>query len=132
MRTIQIRLAEIIEALSKALDLTEGQPPGHCIRACYIGTHIGREIGMADSELQDLYYTLLLKDLGCSSNAARICQLYMADDLSNSSATSSSSTAASARCCASCSGHTGMQAGLAERFRGMVNICRPAARSPPT
>ena len=28
----------------------------------------------------DLYYTLLLKDLGCSSNAARICELYDADD----------------------------------------------------
>ena len=25
---------------------------------------------------------LLLKDVGCSSNAARVCQLYLADDLS--------------------------------------------------
>ena len=31
-------------------------------------------------ERDDLYYTLLLKDLGCSSNAARICELYQADD----------------------------------------------------
>ena len=33
------------------------------------------------AELWELYYTLLLKDLGCSSNAARICQLYLTDDL---------------------------------------------------
>ena len=31
--------------------------------------------------LRELYYTLLLKDLGCSSNAARICELYLTDDL---------------------------------------------------
>jgi HD-GYP domain-containing protein (c-di-GMP phosphodiesterase class II) len=121
MRTIQIRLAEIIEALSKALDLTEGQPPGHCIRTCYIGTHIGREIGMPDDQLQELYYTLLLKDLGCSSNAARICQLYMADDLSfkRDFKLVDGSLGQVLRFVL---GHTGMQAGLAERFRGIVNI----------
>ena len=37
---------------------------------------------VADAEIAELYYTLLLKDLGCSSNAARICQLYLTDDLS--------------------------------------------------
>jgi HD-GYP domain-containing protein (c-di-GMP phosphodiesterase class II) len=31
--------------------------------------------------LWELYYTLLLKDLGCSSNASRICELYLTDDL---------------------------------------------------
>ena len=121
MRTIQIRLAEIIEALSKALDLTEGQPPGHCIRTCYIGTHIGRELGMPDDQLQELYYTLLLKDLGCSSNAARICELYMADDLSfkRDFKLVDGSLGQVLRFVL---GHTGMQAGLAERFRGIVNI----------
>ncbi len=121
MRTIQIRLAEIIEALSKALDLTEGQPPGHCIRTCYIGTHIGREMGMPDDQLQELYYTLLLKDLGCSSNAARICELYMADDLSfkRDFKLVDGSLGQVLRFVL---GHTGMQAGLAERFRGIVNI----------
>jgi HD-GYP domain-containing protein (c-di-GMP phosphodiesterase class II) len=121
MRTIQIRLAEIIEALSKALDLTEGQPPGHCIRTCYIGTHIGRELGIPDDQLQELYYTLLLKDLGCSSNAARICELYMADDLSfkRDFKLVDGSLGQVLRFVL---GHTGMQAGLAERFRGIVNI----------
>ncbi|WP_018898949.1 HD-GYP domain-containing protein [Rhizobium sp. 2MFCol3.1] len=127
MQAIQIRLAEIIEALSKALDLTEGQPPGHCIRACYIGTHIGREIGMADDALQELYYTLLLKDLGCSSNAARICELYMADDLSfkRDFKLVDGSLSQVLRFVLS---HTGMQAGLAERFRGIVNILQNGGR----
>lgn len=74
-------LAKLIGALSYALDITEGQPPGHCVRCCLIGMRIGRAIGLPDASLWELYYTLLLKDVGCSSNAARICELYMTDDI---------------------------------------------------
>jgi hypothetical protein len=77
----ELPLSEIIGALSHALDLTEGQPEGHCIRCCWIGTAIGREIGMSTEELGELYYVLLLKDVGCSSNAARISALYQTNDL---------------------------------------------------
>jgi len=65
-----LNLSEVISALSYALDSTEGQPAGHCIRCCWIGMHIGELIGLPDKELWNLYYTLLLKDAGCSSNAA--------------------------------------------------------------
>ena len=74
-------LAELLGALSHALDLTEGQPPGHCVRCCWIGVHIGEALGLGEAGISELYYTLLLKDLGCSSNAARICELYLTDDL---------------------------------------------------
>ena len=76
-----VTLAELVGAFSYALDITEGQPAGHCLRACWIGSHIGRALGLSPQDRDDLYYTLLLKDLGCSSNAARICELYQADDL---------------------------------------------------
>ncbi len=76
-----LRLSEIIAALSHALDLTEGQPAGHCLRACWIGTHIGRTLGLGPAALSDLFYTLLLKDTGCSSNAARLWELYGGDEL---------------------------------------------------
>nr|WP_314446850.1 HD domain-containing phosphohydrolase [uncultured Sphingomonas sp.] len=72
--------AEVIAAFSHALDLTEGQPAGHCVRTCFIGMQVGRTLGLSEAELGHLYYVLLLKDLGCSSNAARICELYDADD----------------------------------------------------
>ena len=78
--TASVSLAELVAAFSYALDITEGQPPGHCVRSCWIGCQIGRALGLSPTELHDLYYTLLLKDLGCSSNAARICELYEADD----------------------------------------------------
>ena len=74
-------LPELVGAFSYALDITEGQPPGHSVRCCWIGSHVGAALGLGDDERRDLHYTLLLKDLGCSSNAARICELYQADDL---------------------------------------------------
>ncbi|MEO8175430.1 MAG: HD domain-containing phosphohydrolase [Sphingomicrobium sp.] len=76
-----VTLAELVGAFSYALDITEGQPAGHSVRACWIGSHLGCALELSGPELHDLYYTLLLKDLGCSSNAARICELYQADDL---------------------------------------------------
>ena len=63
-------------ALSHALDITEGQPEGRCVRCCWIGMHIGQQLQMPSEQLWELYYTLLLKDLGCCSNASRICELY--------------------------------------------------------
>ena len=38
-----IRVSEIISALSYALDLTEGQPMGHSVRACIIGMRLAAD-----------------------------------------------------------------------------------------
>jgi HD-GYP domain-containing protein (c-di-GMP phosphodiesterase class II) len=76
-----VPLAHILGALSYALDLTEGQPPGHCMRSTWIGVHVGRAMGLPPEDIANLYFSVLLKDLGCSSNAARIAALYGSDDL---------------------------------------------------
>lgn len=76
-----IQLGELLGALSYALDMTQGQPKGHCMRCSWMGLQIAEKLGFSDVQKSEVYYTLLLKDVGCSSNAARICQLYMTDDL---------------------------------------------------
>jgi len=76
----ELRLSEVISALSYALDLTEGQPAGHSVRCCWIGMYIGKLLDLDQNDLWDLYYTLLLKDAGCSSNAARLYELYGGDE----------------------------------------------------
>ena len=78
--TTTVSLAEVLAAFSFALDLTEGQPAGHSVRSCWIAMQVGKAIGLDEADLNDLYFAVLLKDLGCSSNAARICELYEADD----------------------------------------------------
>ncbi|MCK5745341.1 MAG: metal-dependent phosphohydrolase, partial [Oricola sp.] len=121
--TASFRLSEILGALSHALDMTEGQPEGHCLRCCWIGIHVGRAVGMDAEELGDLYYTLLLKDLGCSSNAARICELYLTDDIGfkRDFKTVDGSLSAALRFVFA---KTGLESGLTERIRAIVNILR--------
>lgn len=75
-----IPLSDIVSALSFALDLTEDAAPGHAVRCCLIGMKIAAAHGMSQGAIADLYYALLLKDLGCSSNAARMCQIIGGDD----------------------------------------------------
>lgn len=122
-----IRLAELLGALSHALDMTEGQPQGHCVRGCWIGIHVGREIGLSDADISDLYYTLLIKDSGCSSNAARICELYLTDDLSfkRDFKQINHSFPQVLRFILA---HTGLKAGLAERFQTLFHIVQNGGR----
>jgi HD-GYP domain-containing protein (c-di-GMP phosphodiesterase class II) len=76
----EIALSEVIGAFSYALDLTEGEPPGHAVRTCLIGMRIAEELGLDPDSRSDLFYALLLKDAGCSANSARMAALFGADD----------------------------------------------------
>jgi HD-GYP domain-containing protein (c-di-GMP phosphodiesterase class II) len=75
-----VKLSAILSGLSYALDLTEGHPRGHASRSCLIGMRIGRALGLSPEEQSHLFYALLLKDAGCSSNSARVFQLFGGDD----------------------------------------------------
>jgi HD-GYP domain-containing protein (c-di-GMP phosphodiesterase class II) len=71
----RISLAEILSALSFALDLTEGAVPGHALRSCVLGMRLATQLQLPRDQRASLYYALLLKDVGCSNNAARLCQI---------------------------------------------------------
>ena len=75
-----ISLSEIISALSYALDLTEGVVHGHALRSCLLGMRIAEEAKLPAEQTSGLYFALLLKDIGCSSNASRMCQIVGGDD----------------------------------------------------
>jgi putative nucleotidyltransferase with HDIG domain len=76
----EVRLSDVLGGLSYALDLTEGSREGHSVRACLIGMRIADEIRLPADLRSSLFYALLMKDLGCSSNAARFAALFGADD----------------------------------------------------
>ena len=116
-----LKLCELIGSLSHALDMTEGQPKGHCVRCAYIGMAVARDMELDSRQRWELYYTLLLKDLGCSSNAARICELYLTDDLQfkRDFKLVGSSLPQVVRFVLT---HTGLKSGLADRFRATLDI----------
>jgi putative nucleotidyltransferase with HDIG domain len=74
-----ISLSEIISALSYALNLTEGAVHGHAMRSCLLGMRIAGELKLSSDETSGLYFALLLKDIGCSSNAIRLSQIVGGD-----------------------------------------------------
>jgi putative nucleotidyltransferase with HDIG domain len=51
------------------------------VRSCVIGMHIGREIGLPLEAQSDLYYALLMKDAGCSTNSSKMMQILGTDDI---------------------------------------------------
>lgn len=75
-----IRYSEVLSALSFVLDMVEGQPEGHVLRSCLVGMRVAERLGLDGEARSALFYALLLKDAGCSSNASRISALFGADD----------------------------------------------------
>lgn len=124
-RADMLQLAEVVSALSAALDMTDGQPVGHSARCCWIGMHIGERIGLNAAELHDLFYMLFLKDLGCSSNAARICQLYATNDhdFKRNSKLMDHSLGQVLHFVAT---NTAVKSGLATKLKTILNIARSA------
>ena len=76
-----IPTARLLAALSTALDLTEGQLPGHALRTCYLAMRLADDLGLDAADRGALFFAALLKDAGCSSNAAAITRIFGADDI---------------------------------------------------
>jgi putative nucleotidyltransferase with HDIG domain len=81
MRVPDIALSEVIGSLSYALDIVEGQPPGHALRSCLIGMRLAEELELDARARSDLFYALLLKDAGCSANSSRMSAIFASDDI---------------------------------------------------
>src|SRR5579862_1649294 len=64
-----VRLAELVAALSLGIDLGFGQPMEHVLRQCLIALRLAERIGLPDQERSAVYYTALLVNVGCHSDA---------------------------------------------------------------
>jgi HD-GYP domain-containing protein (c-di-GMP phosphodiesterase class II) len=64
-----VRLAELVAALSLGVDLGFGQPMEHVLRQCLIALRLAERQGLADEERAAVYYTALLINVGCHTDA---------------------------------------------------------------
>jgi HD-GYP domain-containing protein (c-di-GMP phosphodiesterase class II) len=64
-----IRLAELVAALSLGIDLGFGQPMEHVLRQCLIALRLAERVGLQEEERAVVYYTALLVNVGCHSDA---------------------------------------------------------------
>ncbi len=64
-----VRLAELVAALSLGVDLGFGQPMEHVLRQCLIGLRLAEGIGLDERQRAVVYYTTLLVNVGCHTDA---------------------------------------------------------------
>jgi HD-GYP domain-containing protein (c-di-GMP phosphodiesterase class II) len=64
-----VRLAELVAALSLGIDLGFGQPMEHVLRQCMIALRLAEFAGLDESERSVVYYSALLVNVGCHSDA---------------------------------------------------------------
>jgi HD-GYP domain-containing protein (c-di-GMP phosphodiesterase class II) len=65
----QLRLAELVAALSLGIDLGFGQPMEHVLRQCLIALRLAERVGLDETERAVVYYTALLTNVGCHTDA---------------------------------------------------------------
>ena len=65
----QLRLADLLAALSVSTDLAMGQAPEKAVRACVVATEIARHMNLPEPVVADAYYTTMLKHLGCTATS---------------------------------------------------------------
>jgi HD-GYP domain-containing protein (c-di-GMP phosphodiesterase class II) len=65
----RVRLAELVAALSLGIDLGFGQPMEHVLRQCLIALRLAERVGLDEQERAVVYYTALLINVGCHTDA---------------------------------------------------------------
>lgn len=79
--TRPLRLAEFISAISLATDLGMGQPLEQCLRTCLTALELADAAGVEGSALPEVYYTALLRFLGCTADAHESADLAGGDEI---------------------------------------------------
>jgi HD-GYP domain-containing protein (c-di-GMP phosphodiesterase class II) len=64
-----VRLAELLAALSLGVDLGFGQPMEHVLRQCLIALRLAERIDLGERDRAAVYYTALLVNVGCHTDA---------------------------------------------------------------
>ncbi len=76
-----VRLAELIAALSLGIDLGFGQPMEHVLRQCLIALRLCEFVDLDEDDRAVVYYTALLVNVGCHSDAHEQTR-WFGDDIS--------------------------------------------------
>src|SRR5215831_2858816 len=79
--TQQLRLAELMAALSLATDLGMSQPLEQALRTCVIAIELAERMGLTKGEISEVFYVALLRFLGCTADAHETAEMFGGDDL---------------------------------------------------
>jgi HD-GYP domain-containing protein (c-di-GMP phosphodiesterase class II) len=74
-----LRLADLLAALSVATDLGMGQEPEKAVRGCLLATSLARAMDLPAPEVRDVFWTTLLQHVGCTAPAHELTWLFGGD-----------------------------------------------------
>jgi HD-GYP domain-containing protein (c-di-GMP phosphodiesterase class II) len=72
--------AELLAALSVAIDLGLGQPAEHMLRAAMIATRLANRLGLTQAQRDCVYYTTLIMWIGCHADSHEYAR-WFGDDI---------------------------------------------------
>lgn len=75
-----VRLAELLGALSLAMDLGLGQPMEHLLQSCLLALRLGQALGLPGEALVRVYWLSFLRFLGCTA-ASEMTASLLGDDV---------------------------------------------------
>ena len=78
-----LRLSDLLAALSVATDLGMGQQPEKAVRSCLLATGLGRALGLPHEEVRDVYFASLMRHLGCTATASLEARWFGGDELAS-------------------------------------------------
>lgn len=81
MEPDQLRLAELTAAISLATDLGTGQPQEHALRTCVLSLRAADALGLTPAGRSVVFYTALLRFLGCTADASDTAALVGGDEI---------------------------------------------------
>jgi HD-GYP domain-containing protein (c-di-GMP phosphodiesterase class II) len=76
-----LRLADLLAALSLSMDLGMAFPPEEALRAALLATGLARRLRLPEREVGDVYYTTLLRFVGCTAYAHEEAAMQGGDDI---------------------------------------------------
>jgi hypothetical protein len=79
--TADPRLAELLASLGVATDVAAGLDMETSARATVLAIDLARDVGLRGEPLRNIYYTAMLRFVGCTSLSAETAQLAGGDDL---------------------------------------------------
>jgi HD-GYP domain-containing protein (c-di-GMP phosphodiesterase class II) len=80
-QTTDLRLAELLAALSLASDLAHNLPTESALRNSLVAIGVARRQGLSGDELSEVYYLSVLRHIGCTGAAVYGSRLAEGDDL---------------------------------------------------
>src|SRR5205823_10089617 len=76
-----VSVAETLAALSLVTDLARGHPPEEAMQACLLAAHLGHSLRLSGPDLSDVYYTTLLRFIGCTATSEMYAAGFAGDDV---------------------------------------------------